>query len=279
MADIEAPASVSDAAAPPAEAVSATPAPDAPAAEGSAKPEGDTPTGEPNKPATTRTFTQEDFDRVVTRERAKAERRAERLGYERAMREAAERQLQPRAAPEPDAPARAQGRPTPDQFKDWDAYNEAVIKHEVATTLKAEREQASQARQQAEQAKKAESVRATLAKGLEKYEDFEDVALSHFPVTEVMGETMLDLGDAGNDVLYFLGQNHAEAARIANLSTRQQVLAIEKIATQLKAPPKPTTAPAPIVPNSGSGGTTYTVENAPDYKTWVAARNRQLGRK
>ena len=196
MADIEAPASVSDAAAPPAEAVSATPAPDAPAAEGSAKPEGDTPTGEPNKPATTRTFTQEDFDRVVTRERAKAERRAERLGYERAMREAAERQLQPRAAPEPDAPARAQGRPTPDQFKDWDAYNEAVIKHEVATTLKAEREQASQARQQAEQAKKAESVRASLAKGLEKYEDFEDVALSHFPVTEGMGETMLDLGDA-----------------------------------------------------------------------------------
>ena len=94
-----------------------------------------------------------------------------------------------------------------------------------------------------------------------------------------MGETMLDLGDAGNDVLYFLGQNHAGAALIANLSTRQQVLAIEKIATQLKAPPKPTTAPAPIVPNSGSGGTTYTVENAPDYKTWVAARNRQLGRK
>lgn len=279
MADTEVIASVPDAAAPPAEAVSATPASDAPAAEGSAKPEGDTPAGEPNKPATTRTFTQEDFDRVVTRERAKAERRAERIGYERAMREAAERQLTQRTAPEPDAPARAQGRPTPDQFKDWDAYNEAVIKFEVANTLKVEREQAGKAREAAEQAKKAESVRASLAKGLEKYEDFEEVALSHFPVTEVMGETMLDLGDAGNDVLYFLGQNHAEAARIANLSTRQQVLAIENIATQLKAPPKPTTAPAPIVPNSGSGGTTYTVDNAPDYKTWVAARNRQLGRK
>ena len=279
MTDIAAPASVSDAAAPPAEVVSANPAPDAPAADGLAKPEGDTPQGEPIKPAPQRTFTQEDFDRVVTRERAKAERRAERLGYERAMREAAERQLQPRTAPEPDAPARVQGRPTPDQFKDWDAYNEAVIKFEVANTLKAEREQASKARAEAEQAKRAESVRASLAKGLEKYEDFEEVALSHFPVTEVMGETMLDLGDAGNDVLYFLGQNHAEAARIANLSTRQQVLAIEKIASDLKAPPKPTTAPAPIQPNAGSGGTTYTVDNAPDYKTWLAARNRQLGRK
>jgi hypothetical protein len=277
MSDLEVSAAPPEAAAPPAGDVPATPAPEAPAADGTAKPEGDTPTGE-TKPATQRTFTQEDFDRVVTRERAKAERRAERLGYERAMREAAERQIQQRTAPEPEAPARAAGRPTPDQFKDWDAYNEAVIKHEVATTLKAEREAASRARAEAEEAKKAETVRASLAKGLEKYEDFEEVALSHFPVTQTMGETMLDLGDVGNDVLYFLGSNHAEASRIANLSLRQQVLAIEKIAEQLKAPPKPTTAPAPIRPNAGTGGMTYTVDNAPDYATWVKARNRQLGR-
>lgn len=279
MAELDAPASVSDAAAPPAEAVSATPAPDAPAAEGSAKPDGDQPSGEPNKPATTRTFTQEDFDRVVTRERAKAERRAERLGYERAMREAAERQLQPRTAPEPEAPARAQGRPTPDQFKDWDAYNEAVIKYEVANTLKVEREAAKAERERAEYAKQAEVVRAKLAKGVEKYDDFEEVVLGDFPVTELMGKTILHLGDVGNDVLYYLGTHRAEADRISRLDDPEQAFAIKDLATQLKAPPKPTTAPAPIVPNSGSGGTTYTVDNAPDYKTWVAARNRQLGRK
>lgn len=278
MTDEAAPAAAPEAAAPPAEAVSAQPAPDAPAASADAKPEGDAAEGG-TKPATQRTFTQEDIERIVTRERAKAERRAERLGYERARREVAESQLQQRTATEPNAPARAQGRPTPDQFKDWDAYNEAVIKYEVAQTLRAEREAASRARMEAEAAKQAETVRAKLAKGAEKYEDFEEVAMGDFPVTQVMGETILDLGDAGNDVLYFLGTHQAEATRIASLTVRQQVLEIEKIAAQLKAPPKPTTAPAPIKPNAGTGSVTPTLESTADnYQDWLKVRNGQLGR-
>ena len=279
MTDIAAPASVSDAAAPPAEVVSANPAPDAPAADGLAKPEGDTPQGEPIKPAPQRTFTQEDFDRVVTRERAKAERRAERLGYERAMREAAERQLQPRTAPEPDASARVQGRPTPDQFKDWDAYNEALVEWKVADKLQAERIADREARKAAEEQAHERALLSSLSKGFEKYEDFEDAIRRPEGLSKSMVEACLEQDDVGIDVLYFLGTNPQESNRISKLSTRQQVLAIEKIASDLKAPPKPTTAPAPIQPNAGSGGTTYTVDNAPDYKTWLAARNRQLGRK
>lgn len=237
-------------------------------------------------PKVERTFTQADIERIVGKERAKAERRALALGYERAKREAAEMELQRRAAPSDNPAGRStaqDGKPRPEDFgTDWEAYNRAVIQHEIKQGMREAQTAQQRAREQAQAQEQAEAVRAKLAKGSQKYEDFEEIAFREdLRVTETMAETILELGEAGLDVLYFLGSdvNLNEAARIAALPKLQQVREIDKIAAKLAAPPAPTRAPEPIRPNSGGGGQAETLEStAGNYAAWLRVRNKQLGR-
>lgn len=263
--------------APEAQASSAPTAGEVPAnsaPEGTA-PEGDAKAGEqPGDQKPARTFTQDDIERIVSRERAKAERRAERFGYERAMREAAERQLAERTAPmQPDAGPRVEGKPSPDQFKDWDAYTEALVDWKAEQKF-AERERAAMQAQHAEKfhAERSE-VLSKLAPALEKYEDFQDVVGS-IPLSRVTFKAALTLGNDGHDVLYHLGNNPREAERIYGLDDAEQVREIDKLAARLKAPPTPTKAPAPITPNSGTASVEKRLENA-DYDEYVKIRQRQ----
>lgn len=235
------------------------------------------PEGEQTPTHPPKTFTQSDLDRILSRERAKESRRAERLGYERAMREAAEKQLQ--ELRQPQQPEPSGGKPTLEQFKDYDSYMEALTDWKVDQKLQGIGKQASELKARSEAEKAADEVRTKLASGAKKYEDFADVVLADdLPITRDMAETILDLGNDGNDVAYFLGTHPEEAARIAGLSKVGQVREIDKLATTLKAPPKVTQAPPPIVPNSGSGSTEKRLEDAP-MSEFIKIRQRQIAAK
>lgn len=247
----------------------------APTAEVSAEVEGTAPTEPKPETPPAKTYTQEDFDRVIARERHRAEKRAERQGYERAMREAAERRLQELQAPAPVAPS-GDGRPTQDQFQTFDAYMEALTDWKVEQKIQGVGRKASEERAQFEAQRQAEEVRSKLAPAAEKYEDFEDVVLrDDLPITRDMAEAILELGNAGHDVAYHLGTHPKEAARIAGLGRIAQIKEIDKIAATLNKPPEPTKAPAPIVPNAGTASVEKRLEDA-DYDEFVKIRRKQI---
>jgi hypothetical protein len=238
-----------------------------PAVEVTAPPETETP------PA--KTYSQEDFDKVIARERHRAEKRAERAGYDRAMREAAERRLTELQTPVLEAP-QGDGRPTQDKFQTFDAYMEALTDWKVDQKIQGVGRKASEQREQQEAQRQADEVRSKLAPAAEKYEDFEEVVLrDDLPITRDMAEAILELGSPGHDVAYHLGTHPKEAARIAGLGRIAQIKEIDKIAATLTKPPEPTKAPAPIVPNSGNAPVEKRLEEA-GYEDFVKIRRKQI---
>ena len=238
-----------------------------PAVEVTAPPETETPPE--------RTYTQKDFDRVIAKERHNAEKRAERLGYERAQREAAERRLQESQTPVPVAP-QGDGRPTQDKFETFDAYMEALTDWKVDQKIQGVGRKASEQREQQEAQRQADEVRSKLAPAAEKYEDFEEVVLrDDLQITRDMAEAILELGGPGHDVAYHLGTHPKEAARIAGLGRIAQIKEIDKISATLTKPPEPTKAPAPIVPNAGTASVEKRLEDA-DYDDFVKIRRKQI---
>lgn len=86
---------------------------------------------------------------------------------------------------------------------------------------------------------------------LEKYDDFEQVAKNpNLPVSEYMAQAIM-ASDVGPDVLYWLGSNPKDAARIAKQPPLMQAREIGKIEASLEANPpvkKTSSAPTPISP-------------------------------
>lgn len=107
------------------------------------------------------------------------------------------------------------------------------------------------------EARKAEEVKRDWLERVEeakkRFQDFATVAGNpDVPITDEMAE-VIRASDEGPDVLYHLGSNPAEAARISRLSANQQVFELGRIAASLRVPkPKTqTAAPAPIRPVAG----------------------------
>ena len=114
-------------------------------------------------------------------------------------------------------------------------------------------------KQQTAQARETEMVtqaKALFAKGIEQFEDFEEVAADpDLPVTDAMTSAML-ASDIGHQVQYHLGSHPEEAARISQLNPVQQVREMALLEASLLSPkPKPkkktTSAPEPIKPVGG----------------------------
>ena len=96
-----------------------------------------------------------------------------------------------------------------------------------------------------------------------KYDDFREVAENPQVAAIVvkapaMNEAIANCENMG-DIMYFLGKNPAEAARIAGLNPYQQVMEVARIEDKLKAgaitEPKtktPLPPPHPVVPAEGA---------------------------
>ena len=222
----------------------------------------------PAEPEATKTFTQEELDAIVGKRLAREQRK-----WEREQQQRLSQQQAPQTAP-------AAGDLHPGDFASYEAYADALAEQK-AEQLLARREQA---RQQAEIAgayyEREESAR-------DKYDDFDQVAYNeNLPVTEVMAQS-IQASDVGPDVLYWLGTNPKEAARIARLNPILQAKEIGKIEASLAADPparKSSTAPAPIAPVTArsNGAPRYDTTDPRSTKTmstseWIEAeRLRQI---
>lgn len=229
---------------------------DAPAPKSTADSVVENPTGDKPESKTERTFTQKEVNEIAARRAAQAERSALKIARAEARAESAERQLQDRARPQ----SEASGEPKQKDFTDYEEYLLARAEWRFEQKQAKQRETQErdstaqqEGRQHAERARQFQDT--VLAKGRAKYEDFDAVALDEStPVTPAMGAAIMRL-PTGHDVLQHLGENRAEALRIANLPDIEQVWEIKALEAKLKAPPKPTNTPAPIVPNgSASAG-------------------------
>ena len=84
----------------------------------------------------------------------------------------------------------------------------------------------------------------------DKYEDFDDalVSIPRESMSDHMTFAIME-SDQGGEVAYFLGKNHTEAARIADMTPTQQIREIDKLAK--KFAPTTSSAPPPITPTKG----------------------------
>lgn len=113
------------------------------------------------------------------------------------------------------------------------------------------------ARQMVEQQRFDDTCNSIYEKGAGEFTDF-DQALANFrllgglprPLIEAAQET-----DAPHAVLYDLGKNPEEAARILSLPPIRMAAAVAKLAAKTITPPAPkvSKAPAPVVPVGGNG--------------------------
>lgn len=183
--------------------------------------------------------------------------------------------------PKQDQKEVAQGKPEASKFESYEAYIEALTDWKYEQRQKADRERtekessATQTRQRQLEALTGFEDRADKAR--EKYEDFDDVAFSQFPVTESMTEAIL-ASESGPEILYYLGNNPKEAARIARLPPFVAAREIGKLEAKLPELTKQSSAPAPITPVKPKSNASEAPSEADDMKSWIAKRNKQLGR-
>jgi hypothetical protein len=93
-------------------------------------------------------------------------------------------------------------------------------------------------------------------------------------------EAAIETGNP-HDVLYHLAKNPDEAARIAMLPPTRQAVAVAKIATNISAPKRVSSAPPPITPKVSGAGTAPLSLDDPNIsmEDWVRLRNEQTRRK
>jgi hypothetical protein len=168
----------------------------------------------------------------------------------------------------------------PNDYESAQQYAEALAERK-AHELLAQREAARQ------QAAIVEAYQELEETARDKYADFQQVAYNpNLPVTDVMAQT-IQASEIGPDVIYWLGSNPKEAARISQLSPILQAREIGKIEARLTSDPpvkKTSSAPAPIAPVAArtTGGASYDTTDPRSLKTmttseWIEAeRQRQI---
>lgn len=237
------------------EAPSAAPAAPAPSSPASPAPAAPTEGSQPEKPQ--KTYTEDEYRKAIQSRLAKESRRLERIARAEARAEFAERQLAERTAAPTQQP---KGPPDPTKYQDVTAFVRDLIKYEREQEREAESRdrETRQPLEQAEQQEKqfAQSIASKLSAGPEKHDDFEDVVYADgMEWTPPMIAYIHDSDDP-IELSYQLGLRREELRRISKLPPGKQVAEVVKFEAKLREPPKPTTAPAPIVPGSpsNSGG-------------------------
>lgn len=185
----------------------------------------------------------------------------------------------------PQPPTVDTGRPVPKPGEDpvdfIDRLTEWKLEQKTA--------QQTQRQQQETQAKSdgelMESWKSKVAQAHAKYDDFEEVTNNEdVKLAPMMARAMME-SDVGADIAYYLGNNPAEASRIASLPPAKQALEIGRLDarfTEQSGGRKVSSAPEPITP-IGDKGTTGRVEKAKSLDDpnlsdaeWLALRKQEV---
>lgn len=171
-------------------------------------------------------------------------------------------------------------RPSRDKFENPDDYDGALIEwsaRQATKVAQAETRKALETEKVKEtQTKIVEEWNKKAAKAAEKYPDFNEVAFSDdVSITIAMSHVILT-AENGDDLVYHLGKNPEEAARIAALPVAQQGFAMGQLASKIG---KSTVSKAPdpmkrVGSNAAASGKTANDESMEEY---AARRNKEAG--
>ena len=231
------------------------------------QPEDNTTPETPTDQDASKSFSQEELDAIVGKRLAREQRKWER-------------EQQQRFADLEAQQARSAAHVSPEDFSDVSEYADALAERK-AEELLARREFVRQ------QTAMLDAYHDREEQARDKYDDFEQVAYNpNLAVTEVMAKT-IQSSDIGPDVIYWLGANPKEAARISQLGDLLQAREIGKIEASLASNPpvkQTSTAPAPISPVTArtSGAPSFDTTDPRSMKSmstseWIEAeRQRQI---
>jgi hypothetical protein len=180
--------------------------------------------------------------------------------------------------PEPSAPPQPQGEPKLDQYQTYEEYVSALADYKADQKIRQFEESIKQREQQSQQQAKLGEFQARLQAAKTEMPDFDEVALNpSLPVSDSMAELIREMDD-GPKVLYALGQNPNEAARIASLPPTLAAVELGRFAVKASLPqPKTVTnAPPPVNPLSGGVGSRNPDPDSQPIEEWVRQRNQQL---
>jgi hypothetical protein len=175
-------------------------------------------------------------------------------------------------------PGEAGKEPHLDDFDTEAEYQDAIIEWRTDQKI-AERDAAQkvkdekdlQKEQDAKTEKREENFRAELEKGVEKYEDFEDV-IEDLNITGDMIHILESLPNVP-EMVYELGSNPETVTEIVDLPFLEAAYRMKEISDGLKGK-KATKAPKPIKPVSTTGGVIKSPENM-TMKEYTAYRDKQ----
>ena len=177
---------------------------------------------------------------------------------------------------EPQQSPVATGKPESDQFDSYEEYLEALSDYKVDQRLTANRVEQEQQAQRQQLASKQQAFNQKAEK-LE-IDDFVDVV---YNPDLVLSEDMIGIAfdsDKGPEILYYLGKNPTESARIAALTPVQAARELGRLEASITLPPAKTlsAAPPPITPISGGGEPPQMDQDKMTPEQWRDWRNEQL---
>lgn len=210
-------------------------------------------------PKASRTYTQEDLDRITDKVRRNASRTA-RIAAERDF---LARQNQPTAqTKEPTAPQR-------EGFASYEEYLQAQARHEAQAAARGEVERAQKAeRERAANDAVAREWNEKIEAAKKDLPDFDQVVedAADMPLTQAMAQALRE-SDRGAHLIHYLATHADEAERISKLTPARQMAAIVALEEKVAKPSrKPSSAPAPLNPvgTSESGGDVSTTDPRSD---------------
>jgi hypothetical protein len=208
--------------------------------------------GGTESPAQPKTFTQEEVNAIVAREKAREARRALR-----------EMQRQPPSQPQQ----------TPQQApQEGEPSKPRVTQEDVQAYLAQQRAQ--------------ESLNTFLEKAEDAVERFPDymtvVTDPRLPFNEEMIDFFAD-SEVGTDLAYHLAKNPAKALAIARLSPLKAGRELTRLEAELKAKPKatPSKAPDPITPvgSRGNARSSPLPSDDDDMETWARKERERVAKR
>jgi hypothetical protein len=212
-------------------------------------PEADTQAATDDTTAEAKTFTQDELNDIVKKEKARAEAKAERR-----VLKALER-LTPQQAAQQQQQAPVDTRPSRRDGENDDAYLDRLTDWKLDQRDRAGNQQRAQ-----EQNRSLEAKTANLYAEAGKTAGFDRDDFDALPLTPILAKAVVE-SDLGPKLMVFMAANPEEVSRIAALSEVRQAAEIGKLETRLSAS-NPSRAPSPITPIGSRGTANPSLETA-----------------
>jgi hypothetical protein len=149
-------------------------------------------------------------------------------------------------------------KPVPDDFENYEAYNEALLDWKLEDKLTRETQKQDEDKRLSQQKEIEQTFYNRLEKYSNEHEDFFELVIDNkdLKITPNMFQAVMD-SEHAPEILHELGKNPDEAARIAKLSPVAVIREIGRIEAKFIKPPDPpkkklTDAPPPIEPIGGN---------------------------